>query len=94
MVRLFFTNGPFDGGSADIENTRPARKPGKKRDRRPKKREPLPKEAYIAPGEGAWFVYVYQHRRTITPSSGEYVLRGWVKLTDVEDGLPLIIIEP
>lgn len=97
MVRLFFRNGPFDGGSADYENQE-VRKPRRKGERRPKRAKQQPKafpnEAYVACGEGSWFVWCYRHTRTITPHSAEYTLAGWVKVCDVESGNPILFISP
>lgn len=96
MVRLFFRNGPFDGGTADVESEKPT-KPKRKgaRQKCVKRHEPrLPQEAYVAVGEAAWFVWCYKISRTITPYSAEYTLAGWVKLADVQHGRDIIIIAP
>lgn len=96
MIRLFFRNGPFDGGSADFD-TGELRLPKRKHKGKKtcvKNRNPLPNEAYITFGEGSWWVWTYKRTRTITPYSAEYTLAGWVKVCDVESGNPIIFIAP
>ena len=90
MIRLFYTEGPFDGGFADFDEPPKKSRKGSKRGRT----EPpeLPRTTYVACGDGSAFAWVYTLTRTITPYSAAYRVRGWVKLDGIPNGSILMLL--
>lgn len=93
MIRLFYREGPFDGGYADFDEPPRRSKKASKGNKRGRTEPPeLPRTTFVACGDGSAFAWAYHITRTITPYSAEYRVCGWVKLEDVPDGSILMLI--